>query len=135
MLQYPASEAQWARTGAPEVHVNDLVMNLHDSDLSTFERLGIPTALLVLAGVERVTDQVAREKYGITCPGDMSGIAFPYVDPLNGRRKTARVRRDNPEIEAGQPKRKYVSAFGDRRHLYFPPAPRSHSPIRPFPSS
>lgn len=106
---------------ATEMHLNDLVMNLNDSDLSIFKRLGIPTEMLVLAGVERVTDQVAREKYGITCLGDMSGIAFPYVDPRDGRRKTARVRRDNPEIEAGQPKRKYVSAFGDRRHLYFPP--------------
>ena len=120
---------------ATEMHLNDLVMNLNDSDLSIFKRLGIPTEMLVLAGVERVTDQVAREKYGITCLGDMSGIAFPYVDPRDGRRKTARVRRDNPEIEAGQPKRKYVSAFGDRRHLYFPPdVAYSHSQIRLFPS-
>ena len=52
----------------------------------------------------------------------MSGIVYPYLDPHDGRRTTARVRRDNPEIEAGQPKRKYISAFGDRRHLYFPPA-------------
>jgi Domain of unknown function (DUF3854) len=96
-------------------------MNLHDTDVSTFRRLGIPTELLVLACIERVTDQVARDKYGISGSGDMSGLVFPYVDPCNGRRKTARVRRDNPEIEAGKPKRKYVSAHGDRRHLYFPP--------------
>jgi hypothetical protein len=86
-----------------------------------FEQLGIPIEMLVLASVERVTDQTARQKYGITGHGDMSGIVFPYVDPRDGQRKTARVRRDNPEIEAGQPKRKYMSAYGDRRHLYFPP--------------
>lgn len=100
------------------------ITNLRSSDLSIFERLGIPSELLVLAGVERVTDREAREKYGIMGSGDMSGIAFPYVDPSDGRRKTARIRRDNPEIEAGQPKRKYVSAYGDRRHLYFPPGAR-----------
>lgn len=96
-------------------------MNLDDLDLSMFQQLGIHEEMLVLACVERVSDREAREKYGITGSGLMSGIVFPYVDPRDGRRKTARVRRDNPEIEAGQPKRKYVSAFGDRRHLYFPP--------------
>src|SRR5450755_583391 len=96
-------------------------MNLRGSDLSMFEQLGIPIEMLVLASVERVTDQTARQKYGITGHGDMSGIVFPYVDPRDGQRKTARVRRDNPEIEDEQPKRKYVSAYGDRRHLYFPP--------------
>jgi hypothetical protein len=97
------------------------VMNLADSDLNLFARLGILKELLALAGVERVTDREARDRYGITGLGDMSGIVFPYIDPRDGRRKTARLRRDNPEIEAGQPKRKYLSAHGDRRHLYFPP--------------
>jgi hypothetical protein len=99
-------------------------MTLLDSDLLMFKKLGIPTDLLVLAGIERVTDQVAREKYGISGTGHMAGILFPYLDPRDGRRTTARLRRDNPEIEAGQPKRKYVSAFGDRRRLYFPPGCR-----------
>jgi hypothetical protein len=92
--------------------------------LTAFARIGIPVELLAWAGIERVTDHEARERYGITGSGDMSGIAFPYVGPRDGRRITARVRRDNPEIEAGQPKRKYISAFGDRRHLYFPPGCR-----------
>jgi hypothetical protein len=101
--------------------MNDPLLNLRESDLSTFARLRIPIELLVLAGVERVTDQEAREKFGIAGSGDMSGIVFPYLDPCNGRRTTARVRRDNPEIEAGRTKRKYILPFGDRRHLYFPP--------------
>jgi len=98
--------------------------NLLAPDLSLFARIGIPTDLLERAGVERVTDHEAREQYGITGYGDMSGIVFPYLDPRDGRRTTARVRRDNPEIESGGPKRKYISAFGDRRHLYFPPGCR-----------
>jgi hypothetical protein len=101
--------------------MNDPLLNLRESDLSTFACLRIPIELLVRAGVERVTDREAREKYGITCSGDMSGVAFPYVDPRDGHRKTATVRRDNPEIEAGHATRKYISPFGDRPHLYFPP--------------
>jgi hypothetical protein len=101
--------------------MNDPLLNLRESDLSTFARLRIPIELLVLAGVERVTDPEAREKFGIAGSGDMSGIVFPYLDACNGRRTTARVRRDNPEIEAGRTKRKYILPFGDRRHLYFPP--------------
>jgi hypothetical protein len=51
----------------------------------------------------------------------MSGLVFPYVDPIDGCRKTARLRRDKPEIENEKPRRKYISAYRDRRHLYFPP--------------
>jgi hypothetical protein len=98
------------------------IINLLDSDFALFARFGISGQLLALAGIERVTDQTAREKYGISGSGDMSGVVFPYFDPQTGRRTTARVRRDNPEIEDRQPKRKYVSAYGDRQHLYFPPA-------------
>jgi hypothetical protein len=50
----------------------------------------------------------------------MSGIVFPYLD-LPGHRVAARVRRDNPEIEGGKEKNKYICAYGDRKHLFFPP--------------
>jgi hypothetical protein len=86
-----------------------------------FRKLGIPPELPERAGVERVTDAEAREKYGITGNGDMAGIVFPYRDPLTGVRCTARLRRDNPEIEDGKPKNKYLCPYGDRHHLYFPP--------------
>jgi hypothetical protein len=101
--------------------VSNSVVNLLNSDLGLFARLGISDEMLVRAGIERVTDREARDKYGITGSGDMSGIVFPYVDPHDGRRVTARLRRDNPEMDSGELKRKYMSAFGDRRHLYFPP--------------
>jgi hypothetical protein len=91
------------------------------ADLQMFDRLGIGPELLERASVMRVTDAEARQEYGITGPGEMDGIAFPYFSPLDGVRRTCRVRRDHPEIESGKPKKKYVVAYGDRRHLYFPP--------------
>jgi len=86
-----------------------------------FAGLGIQPDLLNRARIERVTDSEAREKFGITGSGDMRGIVFPYCDPLTGVRHTARVRRDHPEIENGKPKNKYLSPYGDRRHLYLVP--------------
>jgi len=87
-----------------------------------FQTLRIPAELVAAAGIERVTDQQAREGFGITGKGDMSGLVFPYFIPGNGNyRSTCRLRRDHPEIENGKPKNKYVSPFGDNRHLYFPP--------------
>ena len=89
-------------------------------DLGILRRLGIPPELLTRARVQRVTDQEARE-YGIagSVTGDMSGMLFPYFDPATGRRVTARLRRDRPEVENGKAKNKYISAYADRRHLYF----------------
>jgi len=95
---------------------------LSASDLAMFDRLSIPRALVELARIERVDDASAREKFGIRGSGNMSGIVFPYFSPVgNGNRVTCRLRRDHPDIENGSPKKKYVSAFGDRRSLYFPP--------------
>jgi hypothetical protein len=94
---------------------------LRPSDLAMFEHLGIGPELLARGQVRRVTDNEAREWYGIRVHGDMTGIVFPYIDPETGRRVTARLRRDNPEIEAGKERNKYVSPYGDRKHLYFPP--------------
>jgi putative DNA primase/helicase len=79
--------------------------------------------LLAKAHVQRVTDAEAREMYGITgsVTKDMSGIVFPYFSIATSQRVTARIRRDNPEIEDGKEKDKYISAYGDQKHLYFPP--------------
>lgn len=99
--------------------------SLLESDIATFAKLGIPSSLLVEARIQRVTDAQARTDFGITgSPSqDMSGIVFPYFSPVTGNRTTARLRRDHPEVDAetGKPKNKYVSAYGDGRHLYFPP--------------
>lgn len=101
-------------------------LNLSPRDMAVFERLGIPRALLEAADVQRVTDAEAREVYGVIGSAimDMCGVVFPYFIPETGQRVTARLRRDNPEIEAGKARGKYMSAYGDRKHLYFPPGAR-----------
>jgi hypothetical protein len=88
-----------------------------------FARIGVSVDQLEAARIERVSDRDARERFGIQSPAscDLSGIVFPYHSHITGYRVTARVRRDTPEVEDGRPKNKYVSAYGDRRHLYFPP--------------
>jgi hypothetical protein len=94
-------------------------------DLAGFEGSGTTDKLLADAHVCRVTDAQARRDYGVKTDDatrDMSGICFPYFDLVDGHRTTARVRRDHPEIDAdGKIHNKYMSAFGDARHLYFPP--------------
>ncbi len=96
---------------------------LTERDLAMFGRIGVPLDLLEPAHIERVSHKDARERFGIQGPvsRDMAGILFPYFHYLTGQRVTARVRRDNPEVEDGQPKNKYMCPYGDRRHLYFPP--------------
>lgn len=96
---------------------------LAERDLEMFARIGVPLDLLEAAHVERVSDSDARELFGIVGPPskNMAGIVFPYYSHVTGLRVTARVRRDNPELENGRSKNKYVSAYGDPRHLYFPP--------------
>jgi hypothetical protein len=97
---------------------------LTPSDRQMFAKLGIPEVLLADAGVCRVTDREARENWGFnknSATWDMSGIAFPYFAPETGNRVSVRVRRDNPEIVDGKPQNKYMTPWGDRRRLYYPP--------------
>ena len=88
-----------------------------------FTRLGIGRDLLAAAGVRSVSDQEAREQgFQLFSGSDLSGIVFPYNDPETGRRVTARLRRDHPDTDAaGKVKCKYVCAYRDNPHLYFPP--------------
>jgi putative DNA primase/helicase len=97
--------------------------SLSPKDLAMFDRFQIPPELLIEARIQRVTDNEARSDYGIVGSSlkDMTGIVFPYFSPVTGYRTTARLRRDNPEIEDGKETGKYILAFGDGRHLYFPP--------------
>jgi hypothetical protein len=94
---------------------------VNPNDLAIFARLRIPAELLAQAGIRRVTDAEAREEFGIRGDGNMDGIIFPYINPSDDHRVTARLRRDNPEVIDGELKRKYICPFGDRRILYFPP--------------
>jgi putative DNA primase/helicase len=97
-------------------------MNLLPRDMEMFAKFHIPESLVEAAKIERVDDSDARERFGIRTSGDMAGLIFPYyLTNSNGHRVTARLRRDHPDVEDGKPKRKYVSPYGDRPHLYFPP--------------
>jgi uncharacterized protein (DUF927 family) len=100
--------------------------SLASPDRVLFERFHIPEELLQRAGVVRVTNEEARTSYGMRGPAyaDYSGIIFPYYNPDTGTRWTARLRRDNPEIEDGKEKNKYISAWGDKKHFFFPPGTR-----------
>ncbi len=97
-------------------------LTLTAADVALHQRLGITTEWLEAAKVRRVDDREARELLNQSRrPGSLAGIVYPYVDPRTQRAVTYRVRRDNPEIEDGKPKQKYLSPHGDRSHLYFPP--------------
>jgi len=95
--------------------------NLADGDLAMFGRFRIPEEMIAEASCFRVTDPEARD-YGFRYASekDLSGIVFPYFD-LSGRRVTARLRRDSDIGADGKTEAKYLCAWGDRRHLYFPP--------------
>jgi hypothetical protein len=95
--------------------------NLMQGDLDMFARFGIGPELLIAAGILRVTDAQARQLLGSVHPGDLSGIAFPYLSPINGEVWSYRLRRDHPEIDAdGKLRDKYLCPWG-HNHLYFPP--------------
>jgi hypothetical protein len=100
--------------------------NLTHDDRQMFARLGIDDKLLAQAGVLRVTDRQAREEYGFRFDAHhqarLDGLVFPYLDPRSGEWVTSRLRRDFPERDQqGKAQNKYISAWGDHRHLYFPP--------------
>src|ERR1044072_6972014 len=95
-------------------------VKLTSADLLMFARLGIDTDLLAHAGIQRVSDQEARQEFRLIGTVDNSGIVFPYVDAA-GRRHTCRLRRDHPDIEDGKLVRKYLAPYRDGRHLYIVP--------------
>lgn len=109
-----------------QVEAAQISLNLSVDDVAMFDRIGVSRDSLEEAHVGRVSDIEARKVYGIELKvvprADMSGIVFEYWHPVTRQRTSARVRRDNPEQKLdGKLENKYVSAFGDNRHLYFPP--------------
>ncbi len=101
-------------------------MTLTAADLAMFAKIRVPPELLEQAKIRRVTDNEARELLGLNgARGDMAGVFFPYLHVETGHRVTARIRRDNPEVEDGKPKNKYMAPWGDRRFLYVVPGSES----------
>ena len=95
--------------------------NMNATDFSMFNRCGISERTLDLAKVERLTNEQAKDRLAIQRSGDFAGIYFPYVDPCDGRRTGARLRRDHPEIEGGKPQNKYYGEQQSRPHVFYPP--------------
>jgi hypothetical protein len=95
---------------------------LTPADMAAHEALGISAQMLGRAQVRRVSDRDARELLGqARHTGDLAGLIYPHPDPRTGRAATLRLRRDHPDLEDGRPRNKYLSPYGGRRHLYFPP--------------
>ena len=94
-------------------------MNLLPKDLHMFVQLRVPIELLEAAGIERVTDREARELLGPCSSGDMSGIHFPYFEPIsmsNGRRRwylTGRWLSDSNCSRSGRVGRNGIVDFPD----------------------
>jgi uncharacterized protein DUF3854 len=96
---------------------------LTSGHVELFTSPGVGLELLVASGVRSVTDQEAREfGFELSSASSLVGILFPYLDPVSGQRVTARLRRDYPDVSpSGKTERKYLSPYGDNRHLYFGP--------------
>src|SRR5689334_14020063 len=94
-----------------------IMMKLEPADLERLRGFKIPDDLISLHEIRRVTDSEARVDCGIHFSGDLVGVVFPIFG-ADGLIKGFRVRRDNPEIENGRPRGKYVQSL-DKPHLYF----------------
>lgn len=94
--------------------------NFTERDSDTFNRFGLSVELLQQNDVCRMIDREAREfGFQFSPSSNLDGIAFLYYSPA-GDRVGARLRRDQPDQDPDvKPKNKYISTFGDRRHLYF----------------
>jgi hypothetical protein len=91
--------------------------NLTTADRDRYQYFRISDELIELHEIRRVTSIEARDECGIHYKGDLSGLVYPMFgadDAIKGYR----LRRDNPEIDNGKPKAKYVQSV-DRTHLYF----------------
>jgi hypothetical protein len=94
--------------------------DLTPNDLAKHAALGIERDVLDRQHVHRVDDREAREKLALNGrTGRLDGVLYPYFLPGQPSPVTHRLRRDHPDIEQGRPRNKYLSGYGDRRHLYF----------------
>lgn len=88
----------------------------HEQHLSRFR---IPKEMLRAAQIESLGDTEARQTLGIhgRDTDELAGILFPYLSPISGERKGARIRLD---AKAASDEAKYLSE-ASCRHLFFPP--------------
>lgn len=94
-------------------------------------RFRISNEIMKAACIESVNDTKAREVLGAhgRAGDDLAGILFPYISPVTGERKGARVRLD---AKAASDEAKYLSE-ASCRHLFFPPFVKSFLEDRSVP--
>jgi len=101
--------------------------SLTDSDLARFRASYITPDIAERAGLVRVDSHGGAEIVCRTARDgrDYSGIIFPYRWPGESNVREYRLRRDNPEIESKNGRRreidKYLTPAGRGNKLYFPP--------------
>lgn len=89
---------------------------LTDAHAKHLLQFRIPIGLLEAGGVRSVTDGETRELLGVhgRRGQDLTGILFPYLDPITGKRTGTRVRLDHHDDDM-----KYLMEEGCR-NLFFP---------------
>ena len=97
-------------------------MRLTERDYELLEKSWITRELAIAAGITRLSALEAAEAMHITGveAHNCEGLHFPYRPPGEAYAVGARLRLDNPPIEAGKPKNKYRSPPGQRIHAYMP---------------
>lgn len=93
-------------------------------DYRELERRGISRYWADAARLRRLTDEQGKELFHARKnAGSYAGWLIPYYHPGNDIPVTYRLRRLNPDIEAGtgKPKGKYTTFPGERNRFFIPP--------------
>jgi predicted P-loop ATPase len=97
---------------------------LTDMDYRDLERRGISRFWADAAHLRSITDEQAKDLFHLRkSAGSHSGWLIPYYQPGADTPETYRLRRSNPDIEAGTGKRirRYITYAGDRNRFWIPP--------------
>jgi predicted P-loop ATPase len=97
-------------------------MKLTRDDYAALEKSWINRKIADEAKLYRLPSLEARDLVGRRGGGNYAGVVFPYFQPGELHSVVARLRLDNPPVEAatGKPQHKYLSAPGARNRVYFP---------------
>ena len=88
-------------------------------DVELHEGLGISIDILTEQQVRRVVDREAREALGLNGrPGRCDGVLYPYLTPASPASNPSSPSRLPRTRERAPTKNKYLSGYGNRRHLY-----------------
>lgn len=100
-----------------------LINNFTQRDVEIFSTSFIPIELAKLAGLRRVDSLTGANLLGRkpTAREDLGGILFIYRYPEDQSPRQYRIRLDNPSLENGKVKNKYLASVGANPKIYFPP--------------